>query len=135
MCTLLLNICWGLSTSCFVHSFMFQVISEKILCTSYLASTSITSHNKRLLQKLLNTQQESYLHWRETAPYLHSHLTKLLLTSHNMSYPMKSLIYLKQACTSLSTKIKIEQPKSLLPSKRLIICLSTTPNPRKLKPK
>ena len=60
-------------------------------------------------------------------------LTKLLLTSQNLNYPKKNLIYVKQVCTSLSNQVKFKNPKSSIPSKRSIVRLPTTLNPRKLK--
>ena len=42
----------------------------------YIPTKSITSHNKKLLQKSLYTQQKGYLHWRGIATYLYSQLTK-----------------------------------------------------------
>ena len=58
---------------------------------------------------------------------------KKLLISSNMSYPRKNLIYLKQVCTFESNQTKFENPKSLLPLKRFIVCFLTTLNPRKPK--
>ena len=42
--------------------------------------------------------------------YLYSQLTKLLLTSRNMNYSMKNLIYIKQVYTFQSNQIKFENP-------------------------
>ena len=86
----------------------------------YILNRSITSHNKKSLQKSRNTQEQKiiFTDGKETAAYLLSHLTKLLLTSHNMNYPRKNTIYLKQVYTSLSNQIKIENPKSSLPLKK-----------------
>ena len=50
-----------------------------------------------------------------------------------MNYPRINLIYLKQVYTFLSNQIKFKNPKSSQPSKRFIVPLSTTLNPRKLK--
>ena len=65
--------------------------------------------------------KKSYLHWRGIATYLYWQLTKLLLISHNMNYPKKNLIYLKQVYTFQSNQIKFENPKSSLPLERFII--------------
>ena len=81
----------------------------------YILTKSITSHNKKSLQKSFYFQQYSYLHWQGTATYLYSQLTKLLLIPRNMNYPRKNLICLKQVCTSQSNQIKFENPKSSLP--------------------
>ena len=81
----------------------------------YILTKSITSHNKKSLQKSFYFQQDSYLHWQGTATYLYSQLTKLLLIPRNMNYPRKNLICLKQVCTSQSNQIKFENPKSSLP--------------------
>ena len=81
----------------------------------YILTKSITSHNKKSLQKSFYFQQDSYLHWQGTATYLYSQLTKLLLIPRNMNYPRKNLICLKQVCTSQSSQIKFENPKSSLP--------------------
>ena len=67
------------------------------------------------------------------AAYLHSQLTKLLLTSRNMNYPKKNLICLKQVYTFQSNQINFENPKSLVPLKRFIVPLLTALNPRKPK--
>ena len=89
---------------------------------------------KQSLQKLLNTCNiKNYLHWQKIAAYLHSHLTKLLLTSYNMNYPRKNPIYLKQFYTSLSNQIKFENLKSSLPLKKFSFHLLTSLNLRKLK--
>ena len=87
----------------------------------YILTKSITSHNKKLLQKLLYTQQKSYLHRRGIATYLYSQLMKLLLISRNMNYPRKNLIYLKQVYTFQSNQIKFGNPKSSLPLKRFTV--------------
>ena len=51
----------------------------------YILTKSITSSNKKSLQKSLYTQQKSYFHWRGIETYLHAQLTKLLLISQNMN--------------------------------------------------
>ena len=61
---------------------------------------SITSHNKKSLLKSLYTQQKKLSSLTEIAAYLYSQLTILLLTSCNMNYPRKNLIYLKQVYTT-----------------------------------
>ena len=65
-------------------------------------------------------------HWQETTAFQYSQLMKLLLISHNINYPRKNPIYLKQVCTSLSNQIKFENLKSSLPLKRFIVRLLTT---------
>ena len=99
----------------------------------YIFIKSITSHNKKSLQKSLYTQQKklSSLTRDWNLPILQ--ITKLLLISRNMNYPRKNLIYLKQAYTFQSNQIKFENPKSSLPLKRFFIRFLTTSNPRKPK--
>ena len=83
----------------------------------YIFTKSITSYNKKSLQKT----------------YLYSQLTKLLIISRNMNYPRKNLIYLKHVYTFQSNQIKFENPKSLLHLKRFVVRFLTTLNPRKPK--
>ena len=99
----------------------------------YILAKSITSYNKKSLQKSLNTQQKKLSSLTRDPTYLYSQLTKLLLISRNMNYPRKNLIYLKQVYTFQSNQIKFENPKSSLPLKRFIIHFLTTLNPRKPK--
>ena len=70
--------------------------------------------------------KKSYLHWRGTATYLYSQLTKLLLISRNMNYSRKNVIYLKQVYIFQSNQIKLKNPKSSLPLKRFIVRFLTT---------
>ena len=107
-----------------------QLLSAIDFC---ILTKSITSYNKKSLQKSLYTRKKSYLHWREIATYLYLQLTKLLLISRNMNYPRKNLIYLKQVYTFQSNQIKFENPKSSLPLKRFTVHFLTTLNPRKPK--
>ena len=101
-------------------------LSKNILSTwlstidLYILTKSITSYSKSL-QKSLYTRQKSYFHWQGIATYPYSQLTKLLLTSHNVNYPRKNLIYLKQVYIFQSNQIKFQNLKSLLPLKRFII--------------
>ena len=55
--------------------------------------------------------RKNYLHWQGVAAYLHSQLTKLLLTSRNVNYPRKNLIYWKQVYT-FQSKHKIWKSQS-----------------------
>ena len=55
------------------------------------------------------------------------------ITSRNMNYPRKNLIYLKQVYTFQSNQIKLENPKSSLLLKRYIVPVLTILNPRKPK--
>ena len=101
-------------------------LSKNILSTwlstidLYILTRSITSYSKSL-QKSLYTRQKSYFHCQGIATYPYSQLTKLLLTSHNVNYPRKNLIYLKQVYIFQSNQIKFQNLKSLLPLKRFII--------------
>ena len=103
------------------ETFLFQQLSTTDF---YILNRCITSHNKKSLQKLLNTQHKNYLHLRETAAYIHSHLMKQLLNSHNMNFPRNNPIYLKQVYIFLSNQKKFENLKSSLPSKRFLVHLS-----------
>ena len=94
----------------------------------YILNRYITSHNKKSLQRWLNAQQKILSSLTRNCSLLtitvpHSQLTQLLLTSHNMNYPRKNPIYLKQVYTSLSNQIKFENLISSLSLKRLIIRL------------
>ena len=82
--------------------------------------------NRRRNRYTLN--KKSYLHWPRIATYLYLQLTKLLLISHDMNYPRKKLIYLKQLYTFRSNQIKFRKPKSSLPLKRFIVRFITTLN-------
>ena len=94
-------------------------LSTQLSTTDFCILTkSITLYNKKLLKKLLHTQQKKYLHWREIATWLYSQLTKLLLITPNLNYLRKNLIYLKQVYTFQSNQIKFENPKSSLLLKR-----------------
>ena len=85
----------------------------------YILTKSITSYNKKSLQKSLHTQQK-----------------KLSSLTRNCSLPTftaKNLIYLKQGYTSQSNQIKFGNPKSSPPLKRFIVHFLTTLNLRKPK--
>ena len=90
-----------------------RVRAKRFCCAFnfYILQKSITSRNKKLLQKLLSTQEKktSSLTWGCSLPNLQ--LTKLLLTSHNMNY---------------YELVKFKNAKSWLPLKRFIILLLTT---------
>ena len=73
-----------------------QLLSAIDFC---ILTKSITSYNKKSLQKSLYTQQKKLSLLTRDCTYLYSQLTKLLLISRNMSYPRKNLIYLKQVYT------------------------------------
>ena len=108
-------------------------LSKQLSATDfYILSRSIISHNKKSILKSLNTQQKKYLHWPETAAYLHSHLTKLLPISHNMNYSQKESDSLKAGSYFSIQPMKFDNPKSSPHAKRFIVCLSTTLNWRKL---
>ena len=112
-------------------------LSKNFLCTQlstidfYILTKSITSYNKKSLQKSLNTQQKklSSLTREWNLPIFTA--KKLLLISRNRNYPRKNLIYLKQAYTFQSNQTKFENPKSSLTWKRFIVRFSITLNPRK----
>ena len=117
-------------------------LSENFLSTQlsttdlYILTKSITSYNKKSLQKSLSEiviNKNCYFHWRQIATYLYSQLKNLLVISRNINYPRKNLIYLKQVYTFQSNQTKFENPKSSLPLKRFIVRFLTTLNPRKPK--
>ena len=87
----------------------------------YTLKKSITSHNKKLLQKSLHTQQKNLSSLTRVAACLYSQLTKLLLTLRNMNYLRKKLIYLKQVCNFQFNQTKFENPISSLTLKRFIV--------------
>ena len=89
----------------------FQAINLVIHCTANLKHR--TTRNRCKNRYILN--RKGYLHSRGIVAYLYSQLTKLLLTSCNMNYPKKNLIYLKQIYTFQSSQIKFKNPKSSLP--------------------
>ena len=102
-----------------------------------LTSTSLQNLEHRITRNRCRNRytlnKKGYLHWRGIATYLYLQLTKLLLISHNMDYPRKTFIYLKQVYTFQSNQIKFGGPKSSLPLERIILCFLTTLNPRKPK--
>ena len=98
----------------------------------YIRNKSKTLDNRKLLQKFLNTLQKKLSSFTRSCS-LHSQLTKLLLTSHNMNNPRKNPIYLKQVYTFQTNQIKFENTKSSLPLKRFIVLLLITLNLRNLK--
>ena len=91
----------------------------------YILTKSITSYNKKSLQKSLYTQQKKL-----------SSLTRdcnLPIFTAKETYPRKNLIYFKQVYTFQSNQKKFENQKSSLPLKRFIVRFLTTLNPRKPK--
>ena len=108
-------------------SLNFQMFQIKMLY-QYVKDLTTRSHFKKC-----QITAEKTIITEEKLQRTYSHLTKLLLTSYNMNYLRKNPIYLKQVYTSLSSQIKFENLKSLLLSKRFIVCFSTTLNLRKLK--
>ena len=99
----------------------------------YIFIKSITSHNKKSLQKSLYTQQKklSSLTRDCNLPIFTSNKTITNLTEYELSQEEYDL--LKQLSTFQSNQIKFENPKSSLPLKRFFIRFLTTSNPRKPK--
>ena len=99
----------------------------------YIFIKSITSHNKKSLQKSLYTQQKklSSLTRDCNLPIFTSNETITNLTEYELSQEEYDL--LKQLSTFQSNHIKFENPKSSLPLKRFFIRFLTTSNPRKPK--
>ena len=108
-------------------------IEKKEIKNSYILTKSITSHNKKSLLKSLYTQQKQLSSLTRDCRLPLFTANETLLTSHDLNYPRKNLIYLKQVYTFQSNQIKFENPKSSLPLKRFIVPLLTTLNPRKPK--
>ena len=130
------------STSVIKSSSIFQknsVYPKTFLSTDlstidfYIFTKSITSYNKKLMQKSLYTQQKKLSSLTRDGNLLYPQLTKLLLISINMNYPRKNMIYLKQVYTFQSNQINFENPKSSLLLKRFIVHFLTTLNPKKPK--
>ena len=99
----------------------------------YILTKSITSYNKKSLQKSLYTQQKklSSLTRDCNLPIFTSTETITNLTEYELSQEEYDL--LKQLSTFQSNQIKFENPKSSLLLKRFFIRLLTTSNPRKPK--
>ena len=99
----------------------------------YIFIKSITSHNKKSLQKSLYTQQKklSSLTRDCNLPIFTSNETITNLTEYELSQEEYDL--LKQLSTFQSNQIKFKNPKSSLPLKRFFIRFLTTSNPRKPK--
>ena len=99
----------------------------------YIFIKSITSHNKKSLQKSLYTQQKklSSLTRDCNLPIFTSNETITNLTEYELSQEEYDL--LKQLSTFQSNQIKFENLKSSLPLKRFFIRFLTTSNPRKPK--
>ena len=99
----------------------------------YIFIKSITSHNKKSLQKSLYTQQKklSSLTRDCNLPIFTSNETITNLTEYELSQEEYDL--LKQLSTFQSNQIKFENPKSSLPLKRFTIRFLTILNPRKPK--
>ena len=112
-------------------------LSKNVLSTQfstidfYILTKSITSYNKKLLQKSLYLPQKKLFSLTRDCNLPISQLTKLLLISRNMNYPRKNLIYLKRVYTFQSNQITLENPKFSLPFKRFIVHFLTALNPRK----
>ena len=106
------------STSVIKNSNIFQknsVYPKNLLSAQlstidfYILTKSITSYNKKSLNKSLYTQQKKLSSL--TRDYLNPQLTKLLLISSNMNYPSKNLIYLKRFYTFQSNQTTFENLK------------------------
>ena len=79
--------------------FLSKLLSTIDFC---ILNRSITSHNKKSLQKLQNTQDKNLSSLKKNCSLPTFTSNETLLTSHNMSYLRKSPIYLKQVYISLS---------------------------------
>ena len=129
------------STSVIKNSNIFQKKSVhlKTLSTQlstidfYILTKSITSYNKKSLQKSLYTQQKklSSLTRDCNLPIFTANETITNLTQYELSQEESDL--LKAGLYFQSNQIKFENPKSSLPLKRFIVRFLTTLNPRKPK--
>ena len=80
-----------------------KCLSKQLSTTDfYILTKFITSHNKKSLQKSLDTQQKMLSSLTRDCSLLYSQLTKLLITSCNMNYLRKNPIYLKQLYTKFN---------------------------------
>ena len=68
------------------HLHSFLLLTSTYLQNLWHRTTKNRCRNRYTLNK------KSYLHWQGITTYLYSQLTKLLLISHNINYPMKNLI-------------------------------------------
>ena len=95
-----------------------------------LFSNSITSYNKKSLQKSLYTQQKklSPLTKDCNLPIFTANETITNLTQYELSQEESDLLK-----AGLCNQTKFENPKSSLPLKRFIVHFLTTLNPRKPK--
>ena len=107
--------------------------SKLIFISNSIPNSNLNSSSNSNSKIVMHSTKKSYVHWRGIATYLYSQLMKLLLISHNMNYPRKDLIYLRQVYTFQSNQIKFKNMKSSLPLKRFIVRFLTTLNPRKPK--
>ena len=99
----------------------------------YILTNSITSYNKKSLQKSLYTQQKklSSLTIDCNLPIFTANQTITNLTQYELSQEESDL--LKAGYTFQSNQIKLENPKSSLPLKRFIVHFLATLNLRKPK--
>ena len=90
--------------TCFKRTQSVRNVLSKQLSTTdfYILTKFITSHNKKSLQKSLDTQQKMLSSLTRDCSLLYSQLTKLLITSCNMNYLRKNPIYLKQLYTKFN---------------------------------
>ena len=109
-------------------------LSKQLSATDfYILKRSIASHNKKLLQKSLNTQQKklSSLTRNCRLPTFTSNETIASITQYELSQEESDL--LKEGLYFSIQPNKIRKTETSLPSKRFIVRLSTALNPRKLK--
>ena len=99
----------------------------------YILTKSVTSYNKKLLQKLLYTQQKKLSSLTKDCNL--SIFTANETTANFMQYELsqEESDLLKAGLYFSIQKIKFENPKSSLPLKRFVVCFLTTLNPRKPK--
>ena len=99
----------------------------------YILTKSVTSYNKKLLQKLLYTQQKKLSSLTKDCNL--SIFTANETTANFMQYELsqEESDLLKAGLYFSIQKIKFENPKSSLPLKRFVVCFLTTLNPWKPK--
>ena len=99
----------------------------------YILTKSVTLYNKKLLQKLLYTQQKKLSSLTKDCNL--SIFTANETTANFMQYELsqEESDLLKAGLYFSIQKIKFENPKSSLPLKRFVVCFLTTLNPWKPK--
>ena len=99
----------------------------------YILTKSITSYNKKLLQKLLYTQQKKVSSLTKDCNVSKFTANETIASFMQYELSQEESDLLKAGLYFSIQKIKFENPKSSLPLKRFVVCFLTTLNPRKPK--